>query len=281
MGQDDTPTERPPLAPWPARRDGEDGGSSLGPTVCRNCGATAPERFCPACGQHTEQRLRPFREWFMEGLESFFSLDAVWWRSLVVLLTRPGALTLAFLDGQRIRFTYPMRLYIVTSAVTLALASVLGSFDWARTAEGWTPEMIATLATLGLDFGNPLFVERFEHRFATVLPVLNLLSPIGLALALKVVFPRRYFEEHAIFALHYATFIVVAGIPILFVRGATQQLMGIVPLVLGAWYGFVAVPRVYGRPRLLLLRQLAFLAMALVVTQILSVLAFVIAAFTI
>ena len=58
--------------------------------------------------------------------ENAFSWDNKLVLTLRPLLTRPGALTLDYLSGHRVRYVHPLRLFLFTSAICLAIIQFLG-----------------------------------------------------------------------------------------------------------------------------------------------------------
>jgi hypothetical protein len=58
-----------------------------------------------------------------EALESITNADSRLWRTLVLLLLRPGRLTLEFFAGRRASYLPPVRLYLVLSVAFFLLAS--------------------------------------------------------------------------------------------------------------------------------------------------------------
>ena len=95
-----------------------DAGAALGP--CRNCGAvpvpqTPPPHFCARCGQ--ERTLHPptLMEFLHEFVGHYVALEGPLWRSLALLLGRPGRLTREYLEGRRRRYVLPLRLYLSAS----------------------------------------------------------------------------------------------------------------------------------------------------------------------
>ncbi|MDJ0842015.1 MAG: DUF3667 domain-containing protein [Acidobacteriota bacterium] len=82
---------------------------------CLNCAHEVTGPFCTHCGQSTRD-LR-VSVWSLTGdfLSNFFSLDSKLIRSLTPLCLRPGLLTRAFIDGKRVRFLPPVRMYLVFS----------------------------------------------------------------------------------------------------------------------------------------------------------------------
>ena len=95
-----------------------DAGAALGP--CRNCGAvpvpqTPPPHFCARCGQ--ERTLHPptLMEFLHEFVGHYVALEGPLWRSLALLVGRPGRLTREYLEGRRRRYVLPLRLYLSAS----------------------------------------------------------------------------------------------------------------------------------------------------------------------
>ena len=88
------------------------------PRGCRNCGASAPDAYCGACGQETRERLPTLREFAREAAGRYVALDGTLWRTLFALLVRPGLLTREYLAGRRRRYVRPFRLYLAASLIT-------------------------------------------------------------------------------------------------------------------------------------------------------------------
>ena len=100
------------------------------PGSCANCGAPfVPERrrFCPECGQ--EARIRPPR--LMEFVQQFggayFATEGALWRTLRLLLFKPGELTRQYLAGRRKHYVMPLRLYLTISLATLLVVRLAGN----------------------------------------------------------------------------------------------------------------------------------------------------------
>jgi hypothetical protein len=87
---------------------------------CANCGAPAPEAFCPACGQATRERLPTFRQFMREAAGRYVAYDGKFWKTLAQLLLRPGFLTREYLAGRRYRYIGPARLFLVSSLLLFA-----------------------------------------------------------------------------------------------------------------------------------------------------------------
>ena len=84
---------------------------------CLNCGAQVEVRFCPECGQlNTEPRLRLW-DVFMDAIHLLTNFDGKFFKTVQLLITRPGYLSTAFLNGKRASYLPPVQMYFFTSAV--------------------------------------------------------------------------------------------------------------------------------------------------------------------
>jgi hypothetical protein len=81
------------------------------PATCANCRTPLIGSFCHACGQraHVHRSLLHFGEEFLHGLLHF---DAKAWRTLPMLVAKPGKLTREYIDGKRTRYVSPLALFL-------------------------------------------------------------------------------------------------------------------------------------------------------------------------
>ncbi len=84
---------------------------------CKNCGTIVAERYCTHCGQLGADFQRPIWKLVTESLSDMFALDGRIWRTLPMLMLRPGRVTRSYLDGQRARFVPPFRMFLLTSVI--------------------------------------------------------------------------------------------------------------------------------------------------------------------
>jgi hypothetical protein len=90
---------------------------------CLNCGAELGGRYCAACGQKHDPHRPTFGHFAAETAQSLSHADGRLWKTLRLLLTKPGFLSREFFAGRRASYLPPIRLYIVLSvAFFLALA---------------------------------------------------------------------------------------------------------------------------------------------------------------
>src|SRR5262252_1593275 len=94
---------------------------------CLNCGEPAPGAFCSQCGQKNTHYHVSFGELIEEVVGELFQLDSRIGRTLVPFVLQPGKLTSEFIAGRRIKYSAPLRLYLLTSFVYFLALSLAPS----------------------------------------------------------------------------------------------------------------------------------------------------------
>ena len=82
---------------------------------CLNCGHEMQSRFCPECGQENTTYKVSLGRLLGDLFEELFQLESRLWRSLWDLVRHPGRLTREYNAGRRVRYTSPLRLYLLAS----------------------------------------------------------------------------------------------------------------------------------------------------------------------
>ena len=90
-------------------------------SACPNCGANVSGNFCHECGQETVLHPPSTREFLHEFIGHYVALEGKLWKSLGLLLFRPGRLTLEYIKGRRVRYVQPLRLYLTFSLIFFAV----------------------------------------------------------------------------------------------------------------------------------------------------------------
>ena len=103
--------------------------------TCANCGRSFSGRYCPDCGQDSEDIRRPFAGIARDFLGDIFAFDARLWRTLVPLFTRPGDLTVDYVEGRRARYVPPLRLYVFAAFLYFTIVAIGGGGPFAGFAE--------------------------------------------------------------------------------------------------------------------------------------------------
>lgn len=92
--------------------EGREAGEA-GHGACANCGAQLAGAFCSQCGQnaHPHRSLVHVFEEFLHGVVHF---DTKAWRTVPLLLFRPGTLTRNYVYGKRARYISPLAMFLFT-----------------------------------------------------------------------------------------------------------------------------------------------------------------------
>ncbi|WP_290417980.1 DUF3667 domain-containing protein [Massilia sp. YIM B02443] len=112
--------------------------------ACRNCGAATAGNYCQHCGQATHLHVPSAREFLHEFIAHYVALEGKLWKSLGKLIARPGFLTREYIEGRRVRYLEPLRLYLTFSIIFFAIFK-LSNVEVVQFEDG-TPARAAALA---------------------------------------------------------------------------------------------------------------------------------------
>ena len=159
-------------------------------SICSNCAKPLPGQadFCPACGQSIKVITRPWREVIGELLTEMLDFDGRMLLSLRYLVTRPGFLSYEYINGRRLSFTSPVRMYLVISLVFFFVLPLI------------LPESTVTNPS------HEISVDQYSQAMFVLLPIF--------ALLLKMLYRQVFYVAHIVFTVHLfsAMFIVFAAI---------------------------------------------------------------------
>ncbi|WP_167605948.1 DUF3667 domain-containing protein [Maribellus sediminis] len=92
-----------------------------GDHCCKNCETEFTGHYCPNCGQAVKEFDKPFSFIFYNFLGDFFAFDTRFFKTLFLLIAKPGFLTKQYFDGKRVRYAPPFRIYIFVSFILFLL----------------------------------------------------------------------------------------------------------------------------------------------------------------
>jgi hypothetical protein len=94
-------------------------------SACLNCGTRLTGEYCHRCGQqaHVHRSLGAF---WHDVAHSVLHFEGKIWRTLPLLVFRPGELTRRYIAGERARFVSPMALFLFSIFLMFAVFSFVG-----------------------------------------------------------------------------------------------------------------------------------------------------------
>jgi hypothetical protein len=100
-------------------------GAGSGSPACLNCGASLAGPFCGSCGQSATVH-RTLHAFWHDFLHSILHFDGKVWRTLPLLLLKPGELTRRYIHGERAKFISPLALFLFSVFMMFAVFSWVG-----------------------------------------------------------------------------------------------------------------------------------------------------------
>ena len=253
---------------------------------CLNCAETLQPRaggqhpaFCPACGQETTVKPPTVGEFAQQFGGAYFSTEGALWRTLKLLLLKPGELTRQYLAGRRKHYVLPLRLYLTISLLVLLLlrgfATVainapdanqldkgdrpmnlslklgpgLGSAGlkdgvfYCKDMPAWLCQRVKKRIDIKPEAFSDAVVQLSERFVANLGAALFVLLP-SFALFMKLVYRNRRlrYTEHLVFGLHvHAFWFLMVALTLLPLGGIEDLALLVVPV-----YTMRAMKRVYG-----------------------------------
>lgn len=95
--------------------------------ICPNCKVSLNKNvnFCHNCGQENHEKRASVKMLINDFSQDYFTFDSKLFRSLKPLLFKPGFLTLEFINGKRMNYIKPIRLYLFISFIYFLTSSIL------------------------------------------------------------------------------------------------------------------------------------------------------------
>lgn len=238
------------------------------PSRCPNCNKKQKKssKYCPKCGQRNTTHKVSFNILLGDLFREEFHLNNKTFRSIKLLLFKPGALTRAYIDGRKKSMLTPTKLFIWTGFLLIALLlptvkqleinSDNGPIQF--NVDGKTQESTYDESTLKGQIGNYFreltqeandhpkeFIQKLLRRFPFVL--LAILPAFALFLRLLYWKRKMYFLEHLVFLLHFHAFafLILSLLLLLMLAFPTVTFMNVIVFAILFIYFLFTYKRVY------------------------------------
>ena len=261
---------------------------------CPTCGTELQGDFCHQCGEkrHDERHLA-LRHFALHALDELTHIDSKVFATFRYLFSRPGYLTKEYVAGRKSPYMKPLSLFLLSVALLFLMDSFIPrsayDVDWVRkTDKSGNMDLLLTRLAAKKHLPKEVILERIQtrvHKISTGMQFANVLVLAGI---LALLYHKRYFVVHLVFAFHFVSFDYMVSVllrPVTLLVG-TQTLASIVwaaVVTLGLLsYMFLAQRRVYGQGTGLTLTK-AFVSQlvtqaVLILTQVVTLLVGIVAA---
>lgn len=208
---------------------------------CVSCHAALSGPYCGQCGERAfEPEALSLRHFLIHTVaHELLHLDGALWRTLRLLFTRPGRLSLEYAAGRRRRYLNPFRLLLIAIVAYAVLSSTGIVVTWnlgpvtlsmapasirrSLSVEA-TIEQIDRYGLLRRQFAaekdrltSDEAREHFHDRLAEFAEPVSFTNVLLLAAALHLCFrfTRRRFLEHAAFSMHAVSFVLLSSVALI------------------------------------------------------------------
>ena len=236
---------------------------------CVSCDASRSGPYCSQCGERAlEPEALTLRHFLVHTVvHELLHVDGTLWRTLGLLLVRPGRLSLEYAAGRRRPYINPFRLLLIAIIVYVLLTASSGlvaTWNFGRVTMSMTPavarrnlsveatieqvdrygllrqQLEAKKAALASDAAR----ERFHDRLAAFAQPVSFANVVLLAAALHLCFrrQRRRFLEHAAFSMHVVSFVLLSSLTlVLAIRLGGGYVFLLMALISLSQFAYIAI----------------------------------------
>ena len=158
-------------------------------TKCKNChqALISNAKFCAECGQSAKSLYKPFMAVIKDTLHETLDIDGRLMLTLKTLLFKPGRLSLDYNLGKRVKYTPPLRMYLV---ISILFFLIMAQVD---------------LTTEISEVYQRNTEAQLDAIYALLPKLMFILLPL-FALILKILYRNTFYISNLVFAVHFHCF---------------------------------------------------------------------------
>lgn len=184
---------------------------------CPNCGEEVTGNFCANCGQdRNASKELTLTNFARHAIPEILNIDGKFFRTIRILLTKPGFLTLEYLQARRESYTLPTQMYFVVAALFFIVTTNL---DVGTDALLKIPQVAERIEKKAKDSKKPVeFIQQqIDDTLENYIPFYTFFIVVLFASFLKLMYKNWYYVEHLIFSLHFITVFLLLWIVLILV----------------------------------------------------------------
>ncbi|MDP9049067.1 MAG: DUF3667 domain-containing protein [Bacteroidota bacterium] len=187
-------------------------------TLCHSCGYTVHKTYCPNCGEkRLDRRDFKLKHYLEESFEGITHFDNKFFRTVRLLITKPGRLSAYYFEGKRVAYMRPFQLFIVCNILFFLLVGNANVFslplstfyDQSPYTDFNSRELIRPVAHTDAQFRTAAasFNEKMGNESKEFLALF--IGSFTLICWLGFHRRERYLSEHLVFSTHFLSFILL------------------------------------------------------------------------
>jgi hypothetical protein len=261
---------------------------------CPTCSTELLGEFCHHCGEkRPHEHELGLKHFALHSVHELTHLDSKIFATLRYLFSRPGFLTQEYVAGRRSLYMKPLSLFLIACATLFLVDSVFPhsvyEVDWITRVDK-TKKVDALWAKLAAKkhVTKDVIMQRIQDEIHEISTAMQFTNVLVVSVMLSLLYRRRYFVEHLVFAFHLLSFSYLVGVLLrplaswLGVLNLVSTLLSVAVSLLLFVYLFLALRRVYredaGVTFAKALLTQVFMQGAIITTQIVTLLVAVVAA---
>lgn len=180
--------------------------------VCKNCDTQFEGNYCNNCGQSSKDYDKPFNVLIIDAMANIWAFDTRLWKTLKSIMLKPGEMAANYINGKRVRYMPPFRLYLFVSFIFFMLLRLSSSSVDINKEQQETKSSVVVFdkeypQSSPDKFKKELLIANFFNYMSWALIIM---MPVY-ALVLWSLFRKneRHFLVHFIFSLNQHTFLFI------------------------------------------------------------------------
>lgn len=182
--------------------------------TCKSCGNTFSGLYCNQCGEKIiEPEDRSLRTFLNSIFVALTFADSKFFRSIAMVVGKPGFLSKEFAEGRRVNYLRPMSLFFLLNLVyfLFPIVQLFSATLWTQLNSFHGKYAVPTVATKMVELGvldRSSFALLYDQKTAAFAKMLVIVFAILVSLPLNLIYRtrNRFFTDHVGLAVELVCF---------------------------------------------------------------------------